>query len=294
MARKPALGRGLKALIPDTPRARAGLTELPVDRIAPNPSQPRRRFDEAALEELAASLKEHGLLQPVVVSDDGEGGYVLIAGERRWRAARRAGLATIPAVIRERPGEAAALELALVENLQRRDLTPVEEAHAFEEMRTRFGLSQAEIAQRVGRDRSTVANTLRLLRLPVKIQELLEEGRLSAGHARALLAFDDPAEQLRWAHRAAQGGATVRDLERAAAGAEGTPGRTSRGGRRPDRPVDPNIRAAEERLSLKIGAPVKIRQRRRGGSIIIECGEDADLVRVFDVLLGEASHGQEQ
>ena len=294
MARKPALGRGLKALIPDTPRARAGLTELPVDRIAPNPAQPRRRFDEGALDELAASLKEHGVLQPVVVAEDGEGGYVLIAGERRWRAARRAGLATIPAVIRERPGEAAELELALVENLQRRDLTPVEEAHAFEEMRTRFGLSQAEIARRVGRDRSTVANTLRLLRLPVEIQELLEGGRLSAGHARALLAFDDRAQQLRWARRAAEGGATVRDLERAAAGAGAAAATSRRRSSRREREVDPNIRAAEERLSLKVGAPVKIRPRRRGGTIVIECTEDAELVRVFDVLLGEASHGQEQ
>jgi len=294
MGRKPALGRGLKALIPDTPRARAGLTEIPVDRIAPNPSQPRRRFDERALAELAASLLEHGVLQPLLVSDNGEGGYVLIAGERRWRAAQLAGFAVVPAVIRERIAEEAELELALVENLQRRDLTAMEEARAFEEMRTRFGLSQAEIARKVGRERSTVANALRLLHLPLEIQTLLEEEQLTAGHARALLAFEDPEERMRWARRAAEGGATVRDLETAASQQLKPPERQRRGGRRPKGPVDPNIRAAEERLSLKIGVPVRIRQRRRGGSIIIECKEDEELVRVFDVLLGEASHGPEQ
>ncbi len=294
MARKPALGRGLKALIPDTPRARSGLTEIPVDRIAPNPHQPRRHFDETALAELASSLAEHGMLQPVVVSEDGQGGYLLIAGERRWRAARLAGLALVPAVIRERVDQAAELELALVENLQREDLTPMEEAQAFEEMRTRFGLSQAEIAAKVGRDRSTVANALRLLRLPLEIQAMVDEGRLTAGHARALLALEDDEERMRWALRAAEGGATVRDLERAAAEGTVTPAEKRRGGRRPAAAPDPNIRAAEERLSLRLGAPVRIRQRRRGGMITIDCREDEELMRVFDILLGEASHGSEQ
>jgi len=294
VARKPALGRGLKALIPETPRARSGLTEIPVDRIAPNPRQPRRRFDEAALAELAASLAEHGMLQPVVVGEDGQGGYVLIAGERRWRAARLAGLPTVPAVIRERVEQEEELELALVENLQRQDLTPLEEAQAFEEMRTRFGLSQAEIAARVGRERSTVANALRLLRLPMEIQAMLDEGRLTAGHARALLAFDDDEERLRWARLAAEGGATVRDLERAAAAPPGPAAKEKRPGSGRRQPVDPNIRAAEERLSLKLGTPVRIRQRRRGGIITIQCREDDELLRVFDVLLGEAADGSEQ
>lgn len=290
MARKPALGRGLKALIPETPRARSGLTEIPVDSIAPNPSQPRRHFEEEALAELAASLAKHGMLQPVVVSEDREGGYVLIAGERRWRAARLAGLPEVPAVIRERVDREEELELALVENLQRRDLTPMEEALAFEEMRTRFGLSQEQIAAKVGRNRSTVANALRLLRLPSEIQQLVDEGRLTAGHARALLAFSDDEARLAWARRAAEGGATVRDVERAAAGTGGTAGvRRSRPRRAPV--VDPNIRSAEERLSLKLGAPVRIQPRRRGGMITIDCREDAEMVRVFDILLGEASDG---
>lgn len=292
MARKPALGKGLKALIPDTPRARSGLAEIPVDRIAPNPHQPRRHFEEAALAELAASLAEHGMLQPVVVSEDGDGGYILVAGERRWRAARMAGLGTVPAVIRERVAQEDELELALVENLQRRDLTPIEEAQAFEEMRTRFGLSQEQIAARVGRDRSTVANTLRLLRLPAEIQRMVDACQLTPGHARALLAFDDEGQRLSWARRAAEGGATVRDVERAAAGSGGS----SRGRRATQRPapaVDPNVRAAEERLSLKLGTPVRIKSRRRGGIITIECREDQELLRVFDILLGEATHGSE-
>jgi len=292
VARKPALGRGLKALIPDTPRARSGLTELPVEAIAPNPDQPRRHFDERALAELAASLREHGMLQPILVSEDGEGGYVLIAGERRWRAARVAGQRTVPAVIRERIVEGSELELALVENLQRRDLTPIEEARAFEEMRSRFGLSQSEIAARVGRDRSTVANALRLLRLPAAIQAMVDEGRLTAGHARALLAFESDEEKLRWAARAAEGSATVRDLEGEAARHAGSPSR-KKVARRTSTP-DPNLRAAEERLGLKLGARVRIRQRRRGGIITIDCREEEDLLRVFDILLGEASDGPEQ
>ncbi len=288
MARRQALGRGLKALIPETPRARSGLAEIPVDRIRPNPHQPRHRFDEAALAELAASVAKHGLLQPLVVSEDEEGdGYVLVAGERRLRAARKAGLATVPAVIRERVDAAGELELALVENLQRRDLTPLEEARAFEDLKGRFGLSQAEIAERVGRDRSSVANSLRLLKLPMEIQELVEEGRLSASAARTILAFPDTETQVLWARRAAEGAVNVRDLEREAARAQKTPRRTRK--RRPA--ADPNLEAAAQRLALKLGARVEIRPARRGGTILIRCREDAELIRVFDMLMGEEHHG---
>ena len=166
MAAKQALGRGLKALIPNTPKARSGLVEIPLDLLRPNPEQPRHTFDETALAELADSISRHGVLQPLLVSEDGAEGYVVIAGERRWRAARLAGLTTVPAVIRERLGARDELALALVENLQRRDLSPLEEARAFEHLRSEHGLSQAEIAAQVGMDRSTVANALRLLRLP--------------------------------------------------------------------------------------------------------------------------------
>ncbi len=288
MARRQALGRGLKALIPETPRARSGLAEIPVDRIRPNPHQPRHHFDEEALQELAASVARHGLLQPLVVSEDPDGdGYVLVAGERRLRAARKAGLATVPAVIRERVDGAGELELALVENLQRRDLTPLEEARAFEDLRSRFGLSQAEIASRVGRDRSSVANSLRLLRLPAEIQVLVEEGRLSSSAARTILGFPDTETQVLWARRAAEGAVNVRDLEREAARAQKTPRRTRN--RRPA--ADPNLEAAAQRLALKLGARVEIRPARRGGAIRIVCREDAELIRVFDMLMGEDHHG---
>jgi len=290
VARKQALGRGLKALIPDTPRARSGLAEIPVDRIRPNPRQPRRHFDEAALAALADSLREHGVLQPVVVSEAGDGRYVLVAGERRWRAARQAGMKTVPAVIRERLDERGELELALVENLQRRDLTPIEEARAYESLRTAAGLSQAEIAERVGLDRSSVANALRLLKLPLEIQQMVDDGRLGAGHARSLLAFADAEERLRWARRAAEGAATVRDLERAAAQAKQRARRGDRP-RRERRPVDPNLADAEDRLALRLGARVRIVQRRRGGRIVIDCPNHDELVRVFDFLLGGDDRG---
>ncbi len=292
MARKQALGRGLKALIPDTPRARSGLAAIPVDRIRPNPHQPRHAFDEAALAELAGSIAEHGVLQPLLVSEDGQGGYVLVAGERRWRAARHAGLTEVPAVIRERLDERHELELALVENLQRRDLTPLEEARAYEHLRTSFGLAQAEIAERVGIDRSTVANALRLLKLEEPIQALVEEGRLTAGHGRALLAFAGAEDRLRWAERAAATGLSVRELEREAAGEKAKErASTKPTARRPKPAVDPNLRAAEERLALQLGARVAIRMRRRGGSIVITCSDQEELMRVFDQLVAGGEHG---
>jgi ParB family chromosome partitioning protein len=282
---KQALGRGLKALMPDTPRARAGLVEIPVDRIDANPSQPRRRFAAEDLEELAGSIRQHGVLQPLLVSEGAPGRYVLVAGERRWRAARLAGLATVPAVIRERVDHDHSLELALVENLQRRDLTPLEEARAFEQLQNGLGLAQADIADRVGIDRSTVANALRLLRLPPEVQEWVEEGALSAGHARTLLAFADDAARIAWARRAIEAGLSVRDLERAAAEDRELRGDAPQRPRSAP-PRDPNIRSAEEKLSLRLGAKVEIRTRRRGGTIVIRCADQAELMRVYDLLMG--------
>ena len=287
MTAKQALGRGLRALIPDTPRARAGFAEIPIAHLRPNPQQPRHHFDPEALEELAASIRQHGVLQPLLVSEDRPDRYFLITGERRWRAARLVGLATVPAVIREKIGGDQQLELALVENLQRRDLTPLEESRAFEQLRAGLGLSQQEIADRVGMDRSTVANSLRLLKLPGEVQEMVERGELSAGHGRALLAFADDEERCEWAKRAKASGLSVRALELAAAEAraEAQSG-TRRATRRKPKPRDPNLRAAEEKLALRLGAPVEIKPRRRGGTIVIACNEHDELMRVFDLLLG--------
>jgi ParB family chromosome partitioning protein len=284
MTTKKALGRGLKALIPDTPRARAGFAEIPVDHLHPNPQQPRHRFDERTLEELAESIRRHGVLQPLLVSEDGPERYLLMTGERRWRAARLAGLATVPAVIRERLADGEQLEVALVENLQRQDLTPLEEARAFDDLRTSLGLSQAEIAERVAMDRSTVANSLRLLKLPPEVQELVERGDLSAGHGRTLLAFDGEDVQCEWARRVVATGVSVRELERAAVAARAGAGRKKKV--RPGSVKDPNLFAAEGKLALRLGAPVEIQPRRRGGRIIISCSNQEELVRVFDLLMG--------
>ena len=283
---KQALGRGLKALIPDTPKARSGLAEIPLDKLCPNPEQPRKHFDDDGLAELADSIRRHGVLQPLLVSEDGAGGYLVIAGERRWRAARAAGLKTVPAVIRERLGARDELALALVENLQRRDLSALEEARAFEHLRSEHGLSQAEIANQVGMDRSTIANALRLLRLPERIQEMVESGLLSAGHGRALLALPEDSDRIEWAERAVAQGLSVRDMERLAAESK----KTAKGHGAPRREraaKDPNLAAAEEKLSLRLGAPVEIRPRRRGGgAVVINCAEEDELMRVFDLLMG--------
>ena len=281
MPRKPALGRGLKALLPDTPRPRSGLAELPVESLRPNPQQPRRVFDPDALDELARSIAEHGVLQPLLVSELGDGRYVVVAGERRWRAARRAGLSHVPAVVRERLEGAGELELALVENLQRRDLTPLEEARAFAALAESFGLSQADIAGRVGIDRRTVANALRLLKLSEAVQAMVEDGRLTGGHARALLAFEDDEQRMQWAERAAAGGVSVRELERAAAA------RRDRAPRRRRTQPDPNLCEAAHRLGRRLGAAVEIQPRARGGRIVISCAADDELMRVFDLLMEE-------
>jgi ParB family chromosome partitioning protein len=284
---KQALGRGLKALIPDTPRARSGLAEIPVDALRPNPEQPRERFDETRLAELAESIRRYGVLQPLLVSEDPDGGYVVIAGERRWRAARAAGLATVPAVIRERPGARDELALALVENLQRRDLSPLEEARAFEHLRSEHGLSHSEIAAQIGRDRSTVANALRLLKLPDEVQALVESGELSAGHGRTLLGLADDEARRRWAQRAVGEGLSVRELERVVADAR--PAAPAADRRRLAAAKDPNLTAAEERLGLHLGARVEIRPRAAGGgSVVITCSDEDELLRLFDRLMGGA------
>src|SRR5499426_4565697 len=193
---KRGLGRGLDALLGDAPTVGDTQTEIPIDQIEPNPRQPRKTFDPGALDELALSIKASGVIQPIVVRRGLTGGWQLIAGERRWRAARQAGLERIPAVVREAT-DSESLELALVENLLREDLNPLEEAEAYQRLLTEFAWTQEELGERVGRDRSTIANGLRLLKLPEVIQADLRSGRLTMGHARALLSLTSPADQLK-------------------------------------------------------------------------------------------------
>ncbi len=283
MVAKKALGRGLKALMPEVPTARSGLIEIPISKIVNNPNQPRTIFSDQALDELASSILIHGVIQPILVTVNGEGTYVIIAGERRWRAAKKAGLQHIPAVVREHVKKENELELALVENIQRRDLTPLEEARAYDQLRTTLGLSQHEIARRVGVNRSTVANALRLLRLEPEIQSMIDAGELSGGHARTLLVFPDAGERLRWAERVLATGMSVRELESAAKDLKQPEPRKER-----EKPViDPNLKVAEEKLSLRLGAQVKIQSRHRGGRILINCTTNDELMRVFDLLVEE-------
>ena len=279
MKRK-ALGKGLSALLPDPepPSAPAeGAQEVAVDRLEPNPFQPRSAMDAARLEELAASLKESGMVQPILVRRVSGERYQIIAGERRWRAAQKAGLAAVPVVVRDVPDDRL-LELALVENIQRQELTALEEAVAFQRLHDELRLTQEDIARRVGRDRSTIANTVRLLRLPREIREMLGAGTLDAGHGRALLALDKVEDQLALAREAARRALSVREVERRVALL-----RAPRTGRASAR--DPNTRAAEERLRAALGTRVAIARRGKGGQLKIAFASESELNRIYDLLV---------
>ncbi len=274
-AKKRALGRGLDALLrveEGGPRA------LPLSRLKPNRLQPRSRFDEAGLEELAESIRAQGIVQPLVVAARSDGDYTIVAGERRWRAARLAGLVEVPVVVREIEDDRQLLETALVENLQRSDLDPMEEAEAYRVLQETFGLKQQEVAARVGKARTTVTNALRLLKLPREIQDLLREGRLTAGQARPLLAIADPDRQIRLARRAADEGMSARELEARAAGKRAPAGRKTAG-------PDPDTAAAAEELTRRLQARVEIRRRGRGGQVRISFASEEELMRIYDMLM---------
>jgi ParB family chromosome partitioning protein len=272
--KRKALGRGLSALLP---AEEPGIRSLPIGQLEPNRFQPRMAFEEEGLEELAASIRTQGVIQPLIVSPTPSGRYTIIAGERRWRAAQRAGLTSVPVVVRRVEGDRQFLELALVENLQRADLNPIEEAEAYRSLQETFQLSHEEISRRVGKGRPAVSNALRLLRLPAAVQDLLRTGQLTAGQARPLLAFESPEAQIRVAERAAREGWSARALE---ALASGTPAAK----RRAQAPSEPNAAAAAERLTQRLQTRVEIVRRGRGGVIRIHFHSEEELMRLFDLI----------
>jgi ParB family chromosome partitioning protein len=308
-----ALGRGLGALIrepepqtPPTPLANAGTPtastsaapgglavaaapalspapsgplQIDIDLIEPSPYQPRTRFREEALDELARSIQASGIIQPIVVRPVGNR-YQLIAGERRWRAAQRAGLDKVSSIVRQVPDELA-LEMTLVENIQREDLNAIEAARAFERLMNEFQLTQESVAERTGKDRATVANAIRLLKLEPTIQDWIEESRLTAGHGRALLGVAEPALRMRYAKRAARGGLTVRQIERLGS-------RRARSARAATAAaVDPNIREALDELQRHLGTKVHLREktRIRPGQLVLEFYDQAQLMGIYDRLM---------
>jgi len=282
MNQKKVLGRGLGALIPqrgDLDPLRDGLAQIPITQITPNPYQPRKAFNEASIEELARSVLEHGIVQPIVVTRTSGSHYRLIAGERRLRAAQCAGLQTVPAVIKELLKEGDSLQIALIENIQREDLNPIEEAGAYHQLHDEFGLTQEEISLRVGKERSTVANFLRLLRLPDSVKELLAAGQLTMGHARALLSVDSAKRQEQLAERVVKSNLNVRQTEMLAATTSAKPVKRAK-------PKDVFTRDAEEKLTRSLRTKVDIDRRRRGGVIHIRFASEDDLIRIFDELTG--------
>ena len=289
--RKDRLGRGLGALLGDYSTAEdppAGdVRSVVVNSIFPNPLQPRKEFSESELEELTSSIRENGLLQPLLVRPAGPGRYQLVAGERRLRSLQRLGWQEAPVVVREVEDEAL-LVLALVENLQREELSPLEEAEGYRTLTERFGLTQEEVSRAVGKDRSTVANLLRLLRLPPSLRRLLEAGELSMGHARALLSVEDPVRAANLAREAVKEGWSVREIERHAR--RPAPGFASRATKpRPTR--DPVVRALEETLRERLATRVKIRAGKKGTGVIeVPFHGSEDFERLFVLLVGrEAS-----
>jgi len=282
-ARKRGLGRGLDALLQKEEAPPPGpVQSLPVTSLRPNRFQPRVHFDESAIEELAESIKTQGVIQPLVVAPDPEGeGWVIVAGERRWRASRRAGLETVPVVIRAVAGDRELLELALVENLQRSDLNPLEEAEAYLALQEKFALSQEEIATRVGKARTTITNALRLLRLPDEVRDLLRGGHLSAGQARPLLGLATSEEQVNLAERAVREGLSSRDMERLSA----EPRTTAAPKKKPPRTVEVHTAAAEEKLTRRLQTKVEIKRRGKGGLLQISFHSEEELMRIYDVLM---------
>ncbi|MBV9927764.1 MAG: ParB/RepB/Spo0J family partition protein [Acidobacteria bacterium] len=281
-----ALGRGLSALLSDKPAiSNEEMVEIDLDLIEPNNFQPRTNFDEERLEELAQSIKANGIIQPLLVRRVSSERYQLVAGERRWRAAQRAGLLKVPCVVKDIP-EDKMLELALIENIQRQELNAIEEAQAYKRLIETLGLTQEMVAQRVGRDRTFITNYLRLLRLPDDIQRMVESEQLSMGHARALLGVDEPEIQRKLAKEIGEKGLSVRQIERAIKRiVEGESTETATTTVK----EDPNFKAAEDKLRRKLSSKVHIvvSQKSNGGKIEIEFFNDNDLNRIYEIIMGK-------
>ncbi|HEX7580397.1 MAG TPA: ParB/RepB/Spo0J family partition protein [Thermoanaerobaculia bacterium] len=288
MTKKPALGRGLSALIPssrpaDSDRTGAHVQMVELDRLEANRRQPRKNFDEQGLAELARSISETGILQPILVTRHGDR-FRILAGERRVRAAALAGLQRIPVLVRDGLEDRDELLVMLIENVQRKDLTPLEEAEAFRQLRDEFGMTQEGVAEKVGKDRATVANTLRLLKLPQEVRTALEEGLLSAGHARALLALPSAADQEKVAREAIKEGLSVRLTEaRVAALTKDSPAAI----KKRERKADPDTRDAERRLERALSTKVEIRRRKKGGEVRITFFSEDQLIGLFERLVKE-------
>lgn len=283
MSRK-ALGRGLNALFTQAAPLEHDLMDLDIDRIDPADVQPRGVFREDRLEELASSIRHNGIIQPLVVRRTGDR-FQIIAGERRWRAAQKAGLHRVPCIVKE-VSQDNVLELSLIENIQREELNPIEQANAYKNLLEKRDLTQEEVAQRVGKERSSITNALRLLKLPLEVQKLVEEDKLSMGHARALLSVDSVERQILFAKEITTRALSVREAEQLVKRPQGA----SRGSARTKPGVsnnteNANLLAAEAKLSKKLGAPVKIRTARSGGVVEIKFSSSEDLARLFDTLM---------
>jgi len=283
VSKRSGLGKGLEALIPVAEEPAGGVTQVPVSAVTPNPMQPRTALDPEALADLAASIREHGLIQPLVVTQQGPERYQLIAGERRWQAARLAGLATVPALVKEATPQQV-LELALVENIQRADLNPLEEAAAFQQLVDEFGLTQEQVAERVGKSRVAVTNTLRLLRLPAEVKQALADGTVREGHARALLGLPTPEAQVAALKTVVGKDLSVRQTEELVRRllAEPPP-------QKPKDPVNPETEALEREFRDTLGTKVALYKSRKGrGRLVIHFYSEEELQTIYDVIVGGA------
>ncbi len=280
------LGRGLESLLPGSQVDQSSPAEIAVGEIRPNPYQPRTDFDEEKLRELATSIEEHGVIQPIVVRRRDDESFELVAGERRLRAAKLAGLEVIPAVIGEFT-DGQVMELAVVENLQREDLNPIEEAQAYQTLIEQFGLTQEQLAARLGKSRPHISNTLRLLNLPEALQELVVQGQLTAGHARALLSIDQPSEQQKAAQRILSKGLSVRQAEELVRTSQDDTGMQVKRRKTAAHQVDdPEMLLLEDQLRQTLGTPVRIQAVKNKGTITIEFYGQEDLTRIFERIVG--------